>query len=257
MPNSPGGKVNAANLNIEGLNPEPAVVGTDVVILGRTGQANRSATVSQLGGGGGRKEDAIYNPSPPEHAARCLEDVMVWIRNKTLIELGDAGMGMSLPVRMAIGHAHFEAVHPFSNGNGRVGRILWPLQMAAAGHLPLYLSGYVERNNHEYGQALQEAQKQLCLWPHRPIRGERHYRLARRRKDGQGCNRQPSQPVARAGAVPQGFIGGASTGDHYQDAHYHRQDSVRGTGRILSSGLERLERTRKQACHPRANRPRP
>ena len=130
-------------------------------IAGRVRTPGLPGDVVQLGGGGGRKEDAIYNPSPPEHAVRCLEDVMVWIRNKTLIELGDAGMGMSLPVRMAIGHAHFQAVHPFSNGNGRVGRILWPLQMAAAGHLPLYLSGYVEQNRHEYGPALQEAQKQL------------------------------------------------------------------------------------------------
>ncbi len=128
-------------------------------IAGRVRTPGLPGDVAQIGGGS--KEDAIYNPAPPEHAARCLEDVMGWMRNKTLIELGAAGMGMSLPVRMAVGHAHFEAVHPFGNGNGRVGRILWPLQMAAAGHLPLYLSGYVERNNHEYGQALQEAQKQL------------------------------------------------------------------------------------------------
>ncbi len=129
-------------------------------IAGRVRTPGLPGDVAQIAGGG-RKEDAIYNPAPPEHAVRCLEDVMGWMRNKTLIELGDAGMGMSLPVRIAIGHAHFEAVHPFSNGNGRVGRILWPLQMAAAGHLPLYLSGYVEQNKHEYGQALQEAQKQL------------------------------------------------------------------------------------------------
>ena len=129
-------------------------------IAGRLRAPGLPGEVVQIAGGG-RKEDAVYNPAPPEHAARCLEDVMGWMRNRTLIELGDAGMGMSLPVRIAIGHAHFEAVHPFSNGNGRVGRILWPLQMVAAGHLPLYLSGYVERNNHEYGQALQEAQKRL------------------------------------------------------------------------------------------------
>jgi len=62
---------------------------------------------------------------------------------------------------MVIGHTHFEAVHPFSDGNGRVGRIMWALQMAAAGHLPLYLSGYVEAEKAEYVAALQEAQKQL------------------------------------------------------------------------------------------------
>ncbi|OEJ63877.1 Fic family protein [Magnetovibrio blakemorei] len=129
-------------------------------IPGRIRTPGLPGDVVQIGGGG-RKEDSVYNPAPPDQATRCLEDVMVWLRNKTAIELGDAGMGMSLPIRLAIGHAHFEAVHPFSNGNGRVGRILWPLQMMASGHLPLYLSGYVEQNRQEYGLALQEAQKQL------------------------------------------------------------------------------------------------
>jgi len=129
-------------------------------VAGRVRTPGLPGDVVQIGSVG-RKEDSIYNPAPPEHAARCLEDVMAWLRNKTLIELGDAGMGMSLPVRMAIGHTHFEAVHPFSDGNGRLGRILWPLQMAAAGYLPLYLSGYVEKNRSEYGRALQEAQKQI------------------------------------------------------------------------------------------------
>lgn len=129
-------------------------------IAGRVRAPGLPDDVVQIGGSG-RKEDAIYNPAPPEHVARCFTDVMRWLRNETLIELGDAGMGMGLPVRMAIGHAHFEAVHPFSNGNGRIGRILWSLQMVAAGHIPLYLSGYTEQNKAEYGRALQEAQKQL------------------------------------------------------------------------------------------------
>jgi Fic family protein len=83
------------------------------------------------------------------------------MRDESLVDLGDAGMGLSLPIRMAVGHAHFEAVHPFSDGNGRIGRMLWAIQMAAAGILPLYLSAYVEANKDEYGAALAEAQKQL------------------------------------------------------------------------------------------------
>lgn len=129
-------------------------------IAGRIRSPGLPGDVVQIGSPG-RKEDSIYNPAPPEHVARCLEGVLAWMRNRTLIEMGDAGMGMALPVRMAIGHAHFEAVHPFSDGNGRVGRILWPLQMAAAGQLPLYISGYVERNRDGYRAALEEAQKQL------------------------------------------------------------------------------------------------
>lgn len=112
-------------------------------------------------GGGGRKEEAAYNPAPPEHVARCLEDVMAWMADDIVLEMGDAGMGLALPVRMAIGHAHFEAVHPFANGNGRVGRMLWPLQMMLYGRLPLYLSGYVEVHKDDYSRALQAAQKRL------------------------------------------------------------------------------------------------
>ncbi len=129
-------------------------------IPGRIRTPGLPGDVVQIGGSG-RKEETVYNPAPPEHAERCLNDVLAWLRDETLIELGDAGMGMALPIRMAIGHAHFEAVHPFSDGNGRIGRILWPFQIMASGHLPLYLSGYIEQNRQEYGQALQEAQKQL------------------------------------------------------------------------------------------------
>ena len=109
----------------------------------------------------GRKEDALYNPAPPAHVERCLAGVLGWLTNRELIDAGDAGMGLSLPLRLAIGHSHFEAVHPFSDGNGRVGRVLWALQMAASNRLPLYLSGYVEAERDEYSRALQEAQKQL------------------------------------------------------------------------------------------------
>ncbi len=133
-------------------------------VAGRLRKPGLPGDVVQIGAAG-RKEEAIYNPAPPEHVTRCLEDVMSWMRNETLIELGDAGMGMALPVRMAIGHAHFEAIHPFSDGNGRMGRILWPLQMAAAGRLPLYLSGFVEAHREDYRKALESAQKQLQYGP--------------------------------------------------------------------------------------------
>lgn len=112
-------------------------------------------------GGGGRREDSLYNPAPPDHVARSFGAVMGWLADEAVVGMGDAGMGFSLPMRMAIGHAHFEAVHPFSDGNGRAGRMIWPLQIVAAGRLPLFLSGYVERNRAEYSSALQEAQKQL------------------------------------------------------------------------------------------------
>jgi len=138
------------------MSKDPAFQG----VAGRLRTPGLPGDVVQIGAFG-RKEDSIYNPAPPDQVARCLEAVMAWMRDRTLIEMGDAGMGLSLPLRLAIGHAHFEAVHPFSDGNGRVGRILWPLQMAAAGHLPLYISGYIEQQRDDYRRALEAAQKQL------------------------------------------------------------------------------------------------
>ena len=91
-----------------------------------------------------RPEDSIYNPTPPKHVLRCLKDVMNWLGDEELVELGNAGMGIPIAVRLALGHAHFEAVHPFSDGNGRVGRMLLTLQLACLGKIPLYLSGYIE-----------------------------------------------------------------------------------------------------------------
>jgi Fic family protein len=116
-------------------------------------------------GGGLRKENSIYNPVPPELVKRCLSEYLAWLGNTEFAQRGDAGQGFTLPLRLAIGHSHFEAVHPFTDGNGRTGRAIWPLQMICAGHMPLYLSGYVELNKDDYSRALQAAQKQLDYVP--------------------------------------------------------------------------------------------
>lgn len=117
-------------------------------------------------GGLGRKEESVFNPAPPEHVARCLGETMNWFRDESVACAGDAGvMGMPLVVRLAVGHAHFEAVHPFSDGNGRVGRMLWPFQMLLAGIGPLYLSGYVEAEKRAYTETLGFAQKRLNYAP--------------------------------------------------------------------------------------------
>jgi Fic family protein len=62
---------------------------------------------------------------------------------------------------MALAHAHFEAVHPFPDGNGRVGRLLLPLMLAAEGHTPLYLAPYIARNKPAYIGGLKAAQQRL------------------------------------------------------------------------------------------------
>jgi len=116
-------------------------------------------------GGLNRQENSIYNPAPPAEVKRCLSDVIKWFADEDIAQLGDAGAGLTLPMRLAIGHSHFEAVHPFTDGNGRTGRSLWALQMVTSGNMPLYLSGYVEIKKEEYSKALEEAQKKLNYIP--------------------------------------------------------------------------------------------
>ena len=58
---------------------------------------------------------------------------------------------------MPLPHAHFEAVHPFLDGNGRIGRLLMPLMFAANDLIPLYLSLWIEAHKAQYYEALKSA----------------------------------------------------------------------------------------------------
>ncbi len=111
-------------------------------------------------GGSGDIAYSTYNPAPPENIAPCLGETMAYMRGDD-VNL----MTQSLITRMAVAHAHFEAVHPFRDGNGRVGRLLLPLMMAAEGHIPLYLSPYIAAHRDVYYEALKMAQQRLA-WHH-------------------------------------------------------------------------------------------
>ncbi|WP_313806661.1 Fic family protein [Sphingobium sp.] len=99
---------------------------------------------------------STYNPAPPAHVAPTLAHCLAYLRDE-----GMQAMAQSVVERMAIAHAHFEAVHPFRDCNGRVGRLLMPLVMAANGHAPLYLSPYIEAHKAGYVEALKAAQQRL------------------------------------------------------------------------------------------------
>lgn len=65
-------------------------------------------------------------------------------------------------VRLALIHYQFEAIHPFYDGNGRVGRLLIVLLLVHWGLMPaplLYLSGYFEENRQEYYDRLLEVSR--------------------------------------------------------------------------------------------------
>lgn len=103
--------------------------------------------------GGRRIEDATLVPPPASHIEGCLLNLERFL-------LADPGSPaqMALPLRMAVAHAQFEAIHPFGDGNGRVGRLLPPLMLAAEGLPPLYLAGYLKSRQRLYYDRLADVQ---------------------------------------------------------------------------------------------------
>jgi Fic family protein len=111
-------------------------------------------------GGRLRISDSIYNPCPPDDIARCMQEHIVYLRSDGMQQLNQ-----SIIVRMALAHSHFEAIHPFPDGNGRVGRLLLPLMLAADGHTPLYLAPYLALYRTSYMDALRASQQRLDFAP--------------------------------------------------------------------------------------------
>jgi Fic family protein len=97
-----------------------------------------------------RLSDATYVPPPANYINGLLGDLDEFMHSET-----------DLPalVRLAMVHYQFEAIHPFHDGNGRIGRLLISLLLSAEGLMPqplLYLSAYFERNRPEYYKRLLE-----------------------------------------------------------------------------------------------------
>jgi Fic family protein len=99
--------------------------------------------------GGSRPGDALYVPPPPEDLAECLGALERFFHVES-----------SLPrlVRAGLVHVQFETIHPFLDGNGRIGRLLITLllcQEQALQHPILYLSLYLKQRRSEYYELLQ------------------------------------------------------------------------------------------------------
>ena len=101
--------------------------------------------VSQNWIGGSMPSTAVYVPPPHTEIAECLSDLEKFINNDE-IDTPDL-------VKIAILHYQFESIHPFLDGNGRIGRLLIPLYIQSKGMLEkscLYVSDYIERNKDTY-----------------------------------------------------------------------------------------------------------
>lgn len=99
--------------------------------------------------GGTRPGNAAFVPPPANRIASLMGDLERFIhdRSPTLPPL----------IRVALAHAQFETIHPFLDGNGRIGRLLIAALLEYWGLLPqplLYLSGYLKQRQLEYYRRL-------------------------------------------------------------------------------------------------------
>ncbi|WP_288109138.1 Fic family protein [Limnobacter sp.] len=99
--------------------------------------------------GGTRPGNAVFVPPPPEHVPSLLADLERFIHDRTT----------ELPpmVKVALVHAQFETIHPFLDGNGRIGRLLIAALFEHWGLLSeplMYLSGYLKQHQAEYYRRL-------------------------------------------------------------------------------------------------------
>ncbi len=95
--------------------------------------------------GGSMPSNAVYVPPPHTEIAECLTDFEKFINNEE-IDTPDL-------IKIAILHYQFESIHPFLDGNGRIGRLLILLYIQSKGMLDkscLYISDYIERNKDTY-----------------------------------------------------------------------------------------------------------
>lgn len=108
--------------------------------------------------GGNTLMDAVFVPPPPHELAGALGDLEEYL-------LSDSA---PLLVQLALAHYQFEVIHPFLDGNGRIGRLLIPLLLVLRGALPqplLYLSAYFEQHRREYYHHLLVTSQQGDLVP--------------------------------------------------------------------------------------------
>jgi Fic family protein len=108
--------------------------------------------------GGTSPSDAAFVPPPVDAMTEALGDLERFLHDQS----------MPLLVQLALAH-QFEAIHPFLDGNGRLGRLLIPLVLAERGVLPQpFLSVYFERHRNHYYDLLMSTSRtgELGPWLH-------------------------------------------------------------------------------------------
>lgn len=104
--------------------------------------------------GGTRPGNARYVPPPPDRVMDCLGALERFLH--------DDPVPTPTLIKAALAHVQFESIHPFLDGNGRVGRLLVTLLLCAEGAMMeplLYLSLYLKQRRETYYELLQQVRE--------------------------------------------------------------------------------------------------
>jgi len=104
--------------------------------------------------GGSRPGNALFVPPPPERLMDTLGAFELFLHDETI--------KIPVLIKAALAHVQFETIHPFLDGNGRLGRLLITFILCAEGVLKepfLYLSLYLKANRQVYYDLLQSVRE--------------------------------------------------------------------------------------------------
>lgn len=113
---------------------------------------NFRRTAVHLGKPGSKVDEAAYIPPKPDDIAGLMKN---WVEFAHQSDY-------DLLIKVAITHYQFEAIHPFMDGNGRVGRLLIPIMMFEQELIPypyFYISEYFEQHRSDYYEALRSVDR--------------------------------------------------------------------------------------------------
>ncbi len=115
-------------------------------------------TQNWIGAPGSTLATASFVPPPPDEARDAMASLEVFLHDRTLPNL----------IAIGLAHYQFETIHPFVDGNGRIGRLLIILMMIERKilHQPvLYLSAYFERHRDRYYDLLDATRRTSDPFP--------------------------------------------------------------------------------------------